>query len=180
MDEASIPTRERLLRAAARVILRDGYSALTLDAVAAESKLSKGGLLYHFRSKDELIGGLVDLFTRDFERAHAAALAGEAATPGRWTRAYVRATLTDGDADPSAGLVAAVAHRPELLDELKRRYVAWNAALADDALPGVDAQVVRFAVDGLWLCGLLGLGAPSAQQRRRITRRLLELAGGRP
>ena len=41
-------TRKRLLDAAAAVVRRDGAGALTLDAVAAEAGVSKGGLLYHF------------------------------------------------------------------------------------------------------------------------------------
>ena len=42
--------RARLLDAAVAVVRRDGAQALTLDAVAAEAGVSKGGLLYHFRS----------------------------------------------------------------------------------------------------------------------------------
>ena len=51
--------RERLLDAAATVVRRDGAQALTLDAVAAEAGVSKGGLLYHFRSKRDLLDALV-------------------------------------------------------------------------------------------------------------------------
>ncbi|HZB75928.1 MAG TPA: TetR family transcriptional regulator, partial [Solirubrobacteraceae bacterium] len=40
--------REALLDAAIRVIRRDGAQKLTLDAVAAEAGVSKGGILYHF------------------------------------------------------------------------------------------------------------------------------------
>ena len=49
----------RLLDAASAVIRRDGAQALTLDAVAAEAGVSKGGLLYHFKSKRELLDALV-------------------------------------------------------------------------------------------------------------------------
>ena len=48
-------TRKRLLDAAAVVVRRDGAQALTLDAVAAEAGVSKGGLLYHFKTKRELL-----------------------------------------------------------------------------------------------------------------------------
>ncbi len=43
--------KERLLRAASRVLLRHGVQALTLEAVALEARTSKGGLLHHFPSK---------------------------------------------------------------------------------------------------------------------------------
>src|SRR5262249_60196574 len=57
--ESARSSRERILHAAARVAVRDGVMAMTLDAVAAEAGVSKGGLLYHFRSKDELIAAML-------------------------------------------------------------------------------------------------------------------------
>ena len=41
-------TRARIRVAAAKVIERDGAGHLTLEKVAAEADLSKGGLLYHY------------------------------------------------------------------------------------------------------------------------------------
>ena len=43
-------TRARIRVAAAKVIERDGAGHLTLEKVAAEADLSKGGLLYHYPS----------------------------------------------------------------------------------------------------------------------------------
>ena len=56
-----------LIKAAAAVIRRDGAQALTLEAVAAEAGVSKGGLLYHFKSKRELLDGLVERWLDDFQ-----------------------------------------------------------------------------------------------------------------
>ena len=53
-------TRARIRVAAAKVIERDGAGHLTLEKVAAEADLSKGGLLYHYPSKDALLQGLLD------------------------------------------------------------------------------------------------------------------------
>ncbi len=52
--------RERVLDAFEELLLRDGERAATLDATAAAADVSKGGLLYHFGSKEELAGGLID------------------------------------------------------------------------------------------------------------------------
>ena len=52
-------TRTRIRVAAAKVIERDGAGHLTLEKVAAEADLSKGGLLYHYPSKDALLQGLL-------------------------------------------------------------------------------------------------------------------------
>ena len=50
-------TRARILTAAENVVLRDGVSRLTLESAAAEADLCKGGVLYHFPSRDSLVDG---------------------------------------------------------------------------------------------------------------------------
>jgi AcrR family transcriptional regulator len=59
-------TRERLLDAAAVVVRRDGAQALTLDAVAAEAGVSKGGLLYHFKAKRDLLDAMLEGWLEEF------------------------------------------------------------------------------------------------------------------
>jgi AcrR family transcriptional regulator len=56
---APVTSRDRILAASVHVALRDGVSSMTLDAVAREAGVSKGGLLYHFASKDELIAAML-------------------------------------------------------------------------------------------------------------------------
>ncbi|WP_415841676.1 TetR/AcrR family transcriptional regulator, partial [Paenibacillus macerans] len=51
--------RNAILQAAAKVARESGVEHLTLDAVAQEAGVSKGGLLYHFPNKEELISGMV-------------------------------------------------------------------------------------------------------------------------
>ena len=50
------------------MIRRDGAQKLTLDAVAAESGVSKGGVLYHFATKRALVDGLLERWLDDFDR----------------------------------------------------------------------------------------------------------------
>src|SRR5680860_142372 len=57
---ATKSTRDRLLDAFERLLVEGGTRAATLDAVAAAAEVSKGGLLYHFPSKDDLVTGLLD------------------------------------------------------------------------------------------------------------------------
>src|SRR5699024_3588223 len=52
--------RSRALDAFARILVSHGERAATLEAVAETAEISKGGLLYHFGSKDELVAGLVE------------------------------------------------------------------------------------------------------------------------
>ncbi|RUQ97627.1 TetR/AcrR family transcriptional regulator [Labedella endophytica] len=52
--------RDRILDAFEEVLVASGERAATLDAVAAAAGVSKGGLLYHFASKEALVDGLIE------------------------------------------------------------------------------------------------------------------------
>ncbi|WP_022890509.1 TetR/AcrR family transcriptional regulator [Agromyces italicus] len=52
--------REAVLDAFERLIIADGERTATLDATARAAGVSKGGLLYHFGSKQALVAGLIE------------------------------------------------------------------------------------------------------------------------
>ncbi|HEY1105301.1 TetR/AcrR family transcriptional regulator [Agromyces endophyticus] len=56
--------REAVLDAFERLIISDGERAATIDATARAAGVSKGGLLYHFGSKQALVAGLVERLLR--------------------------------------------------------------------------------------------------------------------
>jgi AcrR family transcriptional regulator len=159
-------TRARLLEAASVVIRRDGAQALTLDAVAAQAGVSKGGLLYHFASKRELLDGLVerwlDEFQRDIDEAG-----------GTFPVGYVRAS--DGAKAEEAGLLAALIADPAVLAAVRDRYATWQDRSVTEGGDPVEATVARLAADGLWLADLLGIAPPEGELRDRVLARLLEL-----
>jgi AcrR family transcriptional regulator len=167
--------RDSLLRAAASLVAERGYSALTLDAVGEAVGVSKGGVLYHFPTKEALVAALLEELSSGFDA--------DPAAPGAWTRAYVTASATPSQ-DTSAhvaavAMLAAVGYDPTLLEPLQERYTRWVERLDADGLPGVDAHVVRMAADGLWAADLFGLAPPGPELRARIHARLDELATAR-
>lgn len=170
------PTRSNLLKAANALLLEQGANALTLDGVAARAGVSKGGLLYHFPSKDALIQGMVERYLSDFEARIQARLAHEQPTAAQWAKAYLEASL---EPDPegmavSAALLAAVAVNPALLEPMQARYAVWQARL--DTLPdNVTAWMIRLAMDGLWITDLINIAPPTLDQRRQLATRLLGL-----
>jgi AcrR family transcriptional regulator len=172
--------RESLLRAAATVVAERGYSALTLDAVGAATGVSKGGLLYHFPTKEALVAALLEDLLTGFDADQSAAHDADPTPPGAWTRAYLTASAAppqDESAELAAvALLAAVGYDPSLLEPLQNQYRNWVERLDDDGLPGVDAHVVRLAADGLWAADLFDLAPPDPLLRSRIHARLGELA----
>ena len=97
-------TRDRILDAAQRILVRDGGDRLTIASVAEEARISKGGLFYHFASKQDLVEGLIERYTREFDRLLEAA----DDSPGSAVEAYIRsASRSDGPA--SRGVIAMLA-----------------------------------------------------------------------
>jgi AcrR family transcriptional regulator len=165
--------RTELLDAAVAVIRRDGAAALTLDAVAAEAGVSKGGVLYHFASKRALVDGLLSRWLDAFEAK---------LTEEDVLASYVRACdLPKSGPDYNAsefGVLAAMIDEPEVLEATREREAAWMERILAGATDPVDAWLVRLAADGLWYSDLLGIAPPQGEDRRRLIARLLALAAG--
>jgi AcrR family transcriptional regulator len=170
-------TRARLLDAAAAVVRRDGARALTLDAVAAEAGVSKGGLLYHVATKRDLVDAMLAGWLEEFGAEIEGAREG-----GGFARGYVRASDMSGWAASERamefGLLAAMVDEPRTLQRVRERYAAWQEELAAEAADPVQATVARLAADGLWLQDLLGLAPPAGKLREQVMARMLALADG--
>lgn len=88
--------RAQILDAAFRVVQREGIAAVTFDSVAAEAELTKGGLLYHFPSREALLEGLHEHLAQTWESSleDAAGTTAEQATPHQRLAAYARVSAT--------------------------------------------------------------------------------------
>jgi AcrR family transcriptional regulator len=177
------PARERILDAAERRLLSLGPAGLVLSEVARDAGCSKGGLLYHFPSKEALVDGLTERMLDSFDRVQSALAESDATREGCWSRAYLDSTVTrDGDpADGSgrlmAGLLAQVGNEPEKLAPLRARFSAWHERLQHDGLDPETAVIVRLAADGAWLSSMLGLPGPDPALMARVVRRLHQMTG---
>ena len=56
------PARDQLLEAAQHLLLERGYEAAALDDVCATAQVTKGGLFYHFESKEQLAVAAIQHF----------------------------------------------------------------------------------------------------------------------
>lgn len=55
--------KEKILQAYESILINEGEKAATMDSVARAAGVSKGGLLYHFPSKEAMAAGVVERFT---------------------------------------------------------------------------------------------------------------------
>jgi TetR/AcrR family transcriptional repressor of nem operon len=70
-------TKERIIRAATRLIHTRGYKNTSLFDIFAESGINKGSFYFHFSGKDELVNAVIDRFFGGIERRLAALFGGQ-------------------------------------------------------------------------------------------------------
>jgi len=174
--------RDLVLDAAQRRLLEHGPGGLVLDQVAADAGVSKGGLLYHFPSKEALVSGLVERMLSGFDAVQEALHDADADPGGAWTRAYVRSTVSksgepaDDSARLMAGLLAGFGGDAARLGEVHARFQAWRTRIErEDGVDPTSVTIVRLAADGLWLSALLGLPSMPKALARKVMARLDEM-----
>jgi TetR/AcrR family transcriptional repressor of nem operon len=66
-------TKRKLLDAATNLMLRQGYTATTVDQVCTEAGVTKGSFFHYFKSKEQMGAAAIDFFTCCQQDAHAEA-----------------------------------------------------------------------------------------------------------
>jgi AcrR family transcriptional regulator len=175
----SQPARARVLDAAERLVLETGAGHLTLDAVAKCAGLSKGGLLYHFPTKDSLLEAMLARFLSDVDAQIATRCARGKGAPTHLDefRERVRVLLEPSPRRRAgAALLAASADKPALMAHCRRSYREFVDEIA--TLPGgfERAALVQLAVDGLVLGELLQLSPYTSDERSRLVKAIIKAA----
>jgi AcrR family transcriptional regulator len=175
-------SRDKIVAAAERLVAREGAAHLTLDAVAEEAGVSKGGLLYHFKTKNELIEAILhEHISSKIEAVEEQRRLAEQenCTP---IEAHLKALIkvlagSCGDREMGVALLAVVANNPELLSPFEQHFdevvnSIWGKKKDFDA----DAAILWLAAEGLRFLNLLNRNPFIGDQREQVIARLLEHA----
>ncbi len=129
--------RTRILDAAETLVRARGVAGLTLEAAAKLAGISKGGLLYHFASKEALLTGLLarmaEFIAADFD----AGVAAQPPGPGQVARAMLTwgfgltpDAMNERCDRAAAVFLAAFHHDPALLDPVRAVVARMRAAVS--------------------------------------------------
>jgi AcrR family transcriptional regulator len=170
-------TKETIIDAAEDVVIQVGAGHLTLDAVAAKAGVSKGGLLYHFHSKDDLLRAMLERRVRRVAESRSAALASLPEDRKSLVTAHVLATEGDERAKKlSASLMAAVAYAPRLLNPYREEFRRNIEEFCRAGLTFERAAVVALAIDGMKLLELLSVFPFVGEERERVMAEIIALS----
>ena len=147
--------------------------------------MSKGGLLYHFKSKDDLIRAMIRRLHELYDAEVECVATLDPNPVGRKVRAMLKVSFPEepcGDFPRmdriAAGLLAAVTLNPSLLDEMREYSARAEREILNDGLDPVLAMTIHCAADGIWMSGLFGLNHPAGEVRKQVIARLLEMSKG--
>lgn len=167
------PARERVLGAYEDLLISDGPRAATLEAVAALAGVSKGGLLYHFKSKEALTEGLLAKLRACAEVDFAAM----AQDPQGCASYYVRTSVFGGTPFDRA-IVAA--HRLIQSDDdsvrqaFMKLHERWFELILSDVGDPAVAKAIMLLGDGLYYNAVL-FGLPTGVKKQAEAQDELDL-----
>jgi len=144
-----LPARDRVLNAYEELLIKDGPRAATLDAVAAVAGVSKGGLLYHFKSKEALTGGLVHKL-KELAELDFAAMEQD---PEGCASYYVRTSVFGGTTFDTAIVAAmrlAQGEDSTVREAFAEIHATWYKLILSDVGDSAVARAIMLLGDGLY------------------------------
>lgn len=151
-SSAAAATRSRLIDAALTVLEKQGGNQLTLDTVAKQANVSKGGLLHHFANKEALVGAVIRHLYELFNTRVQAYYDADSNPKGRWLRAYIRASFDEFEVPVQAlvQLFSFVYVHDSLIALTQEDLSQWEGRFAEDGLSAARAAMIRMACDSYW------------------------------
>lgn len=151
--------RERVLDAFEEILISVGERTATLDATAKAADVSKGGLLYHFASKDDLAAGMIERMTRlvddDLSRMISA--------PEGPVAYCIRTSVTeDTPLDRALIAVSRLAQGGSATagEALRQARSSWGAAIRPHVSDHAAVNLVLLVSDGLYFNSSLDVNGP--------------------
>jgi AcrR family transcriptional regulator len=150
--------REKVLDAFAAILIDEGERAATMDATARAAGVSKGGLLYHFGTKEALEAALIErletLAQEDVEQIKSA--------PDGPVAGFLRSSINTGSVLDTA--IVAVSRLAQggsgpAVAALRRVRDLWEDALRPSTTDETALQLVMLVSDGLYFNNALAVGS---------------------
>jgi AcrR family transcriptional regulator len=175
-------SRTKILQAAVRVTERHGITALTLEAAAEEAGLTKPGLMYHFRTRDELLIAIQRYLTGEWEQQLLAELGKplEDSTARERAAAYLSVNAHGSSSKADLAFMVESATSPALAHVWNDLMARWVPQPPVPETAGVDLFLARLAADGLWLFEATGAAPLAPEVKQALIRRIAALTEAPP
>ncbi|WP_074035030.1 TetR/AcrR family transcriptional regulator [Exiguobacterium profundum] len=181
MSNRSNVTKQKLLDAATDIIMNHGVHQLTLDEVAKTAGVSKGGLLYHYPSKEALMTAMVERLQQEQNELYAS-LQQEGYGPVEAfvrlfdeTKLHPERAAIQIDVEKMIAFLTLFEVDQEYANRWKHDLDTFFAQFQQTADP-VETMIIRYALEGMMMSEHFGVGVPPTELKQAIIARLIERA----
>ena len=147
--------RKNLIESTTKVAIQRGVNAVTIQSIADEAGVTKGGLLHHFPDKISLIEATFEYCLSKINEDILKLMDNNNAEYGRFTKAYISATIQYiNERDESWEALAILSITEPSLRNLWR---SWMKKMHQENIitdSNIELQAIRYSVDGVWLDSL--------------------------
>ena len=168
--------KDQLLINAARIVNEEGIQKLTMSYLAEASEITKGGILYHFENKAELLYKMNEKVINEFEdsiRGYKGNLTG----PYQYTRAYALATMDylteiENILLPAVFISSYENKRSKAYweDTIKR----WDEAFENDQGDQNKILELRMICDGIWFTLTYNISIEYKEKMETVVRNYIQ------
>lgn len=165
--------KELILKTSVELAAEGGVKELTIDKVASKAGMSKGGVFYHYKTKDDLLYGMVNYIIDQFEsESHRLVDQGMDCA-----RASVLGAFTDSidQKERIMAMIATMAHDPSIMAKTKYRYQEWIDQIQLSGCTRDTALLIVTAIDGFFISTAFGMSSDPQGERPILRDRLLSL-----
>jgi AcrR family transcriptional regulator len=162
--------------AAAEALVKDmGAAHLTYDELVRRSGITRGGITYHFPTKDALLEALVENDLERWRSCLAEQRERQSGPAAELLACIVSGTEPDEEtARLCAGLLSATVASKDLAAPWRAHFAETFRTVGEGPEPDT-ARVLLLAVEGLFWMETLGLSPLDAHERERVVRRMMAM-----
>lgn len=165
--------KELILKTSVQLAAEGGVKELTIDKVAVKAGMSKGGVFYHYKTKDDLLLGMVNYIIDQFE-SESQRLVEQGMD---CARASIHASFTDSidQKERIMAMIATVAHDHTIMAKTRERYQDWIDHIQSSGCTRDIALLIVTAIDGFFVSSAFGMSSDPQAERIILRDRLLRL-----
>jgi AcrR family transcriptional regulator len=170
-------SRNLILDAAEQIVRERGATALTIDALALMTGIGKGGVLYHFNFKVDIIKAMLERHCERWESQLREDTIRRGGGVHAWMESFLEFGLHHQGVPERCGcsVIAAAAQKPALLEPLRTMYMRRLEKVTSRTSDPYLAAIILLAVDGLTFFSSISAQQIDETMREGIYNRLMEL-----
>ncbi|MDM5247690.1 MULTISPECIES: TetR/AcrR family transcriptional regulator [unclassified Lysinibacillus] len=164
--------RLHIIQTAIQYLKDNDVSTLTLDKIASRGNISKGGLLYHFKTKDALQTAIAETILNDVMHLYEHLASQEQGT-GRLTRAFILASQKDLAKGASLNIAIQILQQDHA--SIASAYECLLEELFEDGLEVSIVHLIRLTIDGLYYSKRLNIAPISTEAIEGVFEQLMQM-----